>query len=514
MTKVTDAFNQAFKQALDEATDWELLTTNIETQEQEISIKCLKHETIFLSRPFAVRWRRTNCPACRREAVSRKLTGSRRTSYNKFKSNIKKNFGSGIELLTTENDYQSGTDVMQLKCRLHGVFSANIDAIRRGFGCKSCNFSRGERYIAAALDELEIPFETQKKFDTCRDLRPLPFDFWLPDFNILIEFQGRQHYESFDRWGGAKSLQEVQRRDKIKRGWCSENEIPLLEIKTYRKVKSSIIEFLSGIDKTESLNKFSKMLEAERSLILKENTKIIKKCEKIHPSLDFQLTQNFTKLKPRYISYNCPKHGVREAFTANVLKGHGCAECAGVAVSFATYTVRANKHFKNKFEYKKIHSDDFHNEIHAKCPKHGWIKIDRWIHLSLKTGCNICSAERKAPDGDASYFLTKAKKFEDNFVYCVDKYTATKKITIKCKKHKTIFQIRPADHLRSPTGGCPKCVSESRSKNKGINITVDGHNFTSISKCAQFYGIKPATLSKRLREGMSISEAVKFNSNI
>ena len=52
----------------------------------------------------------------------------------------------------------------------------------------------------------------------------------IPLFNLVIEFNGRQHYEPVNRFGGFDGLLETQRRDKIKREYLKENNIKLLEI--------------------------------------------------------------------------------------------------------------------------------------------------------------------------------------------------------------------------------------------------------------------------------------------
>ena len=70
-----------------------------------------------------------------------------------------------------------------------------------------------------------------KYFCFCKNILPLPFDFYLPDYNICIEYNGRQHYEPIKKWGGVDSLNEIKKRDKIKMEYCKLNNIPLIIIK-------------------------------------------------------------------------------------------------------------------------------------------------------------------------------------------------------------------------------------------------------------------------------------------
>ncbi len=57
-------------------------------------------------------------------------------------------------------------------------------------GCPLCKLSKGETLVVEILNELEIRYEQQKTFEACRDEQVLPFDFYLPDKNICIEYDG------------------------------------------------------------------------------------------------------------------------------------------------------------------------------------------------------------------------------------------------------------------------------------------------------------------------------------
>jgi len=57
------------------------------------------------------------------------------------------------------------------------------------------------------------------------------FDFYLPNLNTCIEFDGQQHYNIIEHFGGEKILIENQVRDDIKNKYCLENNIKILRIK-------------------------------------------------------------------------------------------------------------------------------------------------------------------------------------------------------------------------------------------------------------------------------------------
>lgn len=98
--------------------------------------------------------------------------------------------------------------------------------------CPECSESesRGERAIRYVLEENHIRFEQEYSFTDCRDKNPLPFDFYLTDYNILIEYQGAQHYTVVERFGGKDGFLLRQKHDQIKLEYCLLNNINLITI--------------------------------------------------------------------------------------------------------------------------------------------------------------------------------------------------------------------------------------------------------------------------------------------
>lgn len=121
------------------------------------------------------------------------------------------------------------------KCLNNHEWIASIANVSTGSGCPTCNVSKGEKKIVEFLSQACLRFEREHKFATCRDKIALRFDFvvYQKDQVSLIEFQGQQHYEPVS-FGGQVSkdiiFEYVRRHDLIKREWCVNNNIPLLEI--------------------------------------------------------------------------------------------------------------------------------------------------------------------------------------------------------------------------------------------------------------------------------------------
>jgi transcription elongation factor Elf1 len=101
---------------------------------------------------------------------------------------------------------------------------------KRSAGCPNCCESRGEVRIEKTLKELGVQFETQVRFPSCRDQRPLPFDFKIG--NLLIEYQGQQHFSpiNYGQKNYLEAFELIKKHDKTKKNWCLQNGYNLLEI--------------------------------------------------------------------------------------------------------------------------------------------------------------------------------------------------------------------------------------------------------------------------------------------
>ena len=86
-------------------------------------------------------------------------------------------------------------------------------------------FSYPEKFISNILNQLKIDFITQlsyKNFEWCNDKK---YDFYLPEYNTIIEAHGEQHYtKSFFNAGG-KTLEEEQENDRVKKELALANGI-------------------------------------------------------------------------------------------------------------------------------------------------------------------------------------------------------------------------------------------------------------------------------------------------
>ena len=92
--------------------------------------------------------------------------------------------------------------------------------------------SKGEYRILQFLEKQNIKYELQKRYKDCKDKKQLPFDFYLPDYNYCIEFDGYQHYHKA-KYDTDLSFELRKRHDKIKTEYCKSNGIKLIRIPYY-----------------------------------------------------------------------------------------------------------------------------------------------------------------------------------------------------------------------------------------------------------------------------------------
>jgi hypothetical protein len=118
-----------------------------------------------------------------------------------------------------------------ITCPIHGDFLQNPLSHLQGCGCSSCSESQGEKAIAKFLDNNNILYYRQHKFNDCKNVFELPFDFYIASKRTIIEFDGKQHYEPIEHFGGLETFEKLKINDKIKNDYCEDNFIDIVRIK-------------------------------------------------------------------------------------------------------------------------------------------------------------------------------------------------------------------------------------------------------------------------------------------
>jgi len=176
-----------------------------------------------------------SCPKCAKE----KLKSSTKDFINKAKKVHDNKYDYSLV------DYQDSKNKVIIICPIHGEFDQSPDNHKRGKGCPICKESYGEKKIRVFLKNRKIKYIRQQKFNDCKYDKLLRFDFYLPDLNICIEYDGEQHFISANHWGGESELEKQQIKDNIKTKYCESNNISLLRIKYNENVEEILLNYLT-----------------------------------------------------------------------------------------------------------------------------------------------------------------------------------------------------------------------------------------------------------------------------
>ena len=189
----------------------------------KIRIKCDKHGW-FEQKPYQ-HYGGAGCMKCSNEEVHE----NQKIGFEEFVRRSRAVHGA-------KYDYSSASylDIFNpiiIKCPKHGEFFQIPLNHYRGSGCLKCNSSRGENTIRLILEKFSLKFEEQKTFIELKHKSKLRCDFFVPVFNTVIEYNGIQHYEPVEAFGGEKAFLETQKRDALKHAYLKANGIELLIIR-------------------------------------------------------------------------------------------------------------------------------------------------------------------------------------------------------------------------------------------------------------------------------------------
>lgn len=130
--------------------------------------------------------------------------------------------------------------------RCENIYEVKPSNFLFGYRCPYCNSPKGETVITKLLDTFSIEYEYQKTFPDLKDKSYLSYDFYIPDQNILIEYQGIQHYQPVDHFGGDDRFMVQQKHDQTKLDYAKEHGYNLIAVPytedTFSKIKRYLIK--------------------------------------------------------------------------------------------------------------------------------------------------------------------------------------------------------------------------------------------------------------------------------
>lgn len=192
-----------------------LLSSTYTNANTKLEIECINghihHQT------FSAFQRGTGCCYC--DNSSRKLT------YEFVKEYIE---SFGYKLLS--DTYINTNSHLLVMCNKGHTYKVSFHNFKAGYRCPVCNGSKGEDMVGKVLKTMNLEHFAQYRFKDCRHKNTLPFDFYIPSLNACIEYDGQQHFEPVEYFGGMKSFKDTQLRDEIKNAYCRDKSIQLIRI--------------------------------------------------------------------------------------------------------------------------------------------------------------------------------------------------------------------------------------------------------------------------------------------
>ena len=180
------------------------------------------------------------CPKCANE----RRNNNKRMSTEEFIKRAKYIHGNKYDY--SKVNYKNLESKITIICPEHGKFDYRADShLFQESGCPKCNQSKGEKIIENYLIKNNIEYKPQYPIEIDQSINSSGnayIDFYLPSYNLFIEYNGKQHYTPIEYFGGKLNFKHQQKRDQYIVEYCSNNNINLL-----------IIKYLDNIE--EMLNK-------------------------------------------------------------------------------------------------------------------------------------------------------------------------------------------------------------------------------------------------------------------
>lgn len=169
------------------------------------------------------------CRKCAFERIARLNT----KTHSTFLEEVSAQVGEEYSVL---GQYSNSKQKIGVRHNLCGyTYSVLPGDFLKGGRCPRCSVSKGEDRITRCFDAVQVKYKYQVKFDDCTgDHACLRFDFGVfsddGNLSFLVEYDGQQHFEPIEVFGGQKEFEKRKRYDEIKTAYCAERGIPLVRI--------------------------------------------------------------------------------------------------------------------------------------------------------------------------------------------------------------------------------------------------------------------------------------------
>lgn len=180
----------------------------------------------------------TGCPCCNVGNVTYEMKVNKIDYLLSFEDNIK--------LLEPMLDVGSVENSLHLLCNCGNEWWCTFNNFTRGTRCGKCTGKESRKMVD--IDYIISPSEYEKRFVDCRWERPLPFDRYYENRNMLLEYDGEQHFRITSGWHSSpEHYSECVQRDSLKTEYAITNGYNFLRIAFYEDHVSVLKSFLELI---------------------------------------------------------------------------------------------------------------------------------------------------------------------------------------------------------------------------------------------------------------------------
>ena len=194
--------------------NYKLLSSEYKNNRTKLVVQCDKGH--IYNTTFDNFKRGKRCPKC--------------ANNKKLKHEDVKKYIENFNYKLLSNEYKNNRTKLTIQCDEGHIYECSFDNFKKGNRCPYCRTFKGEIKIEEILKNNKINYIPQYKFEDCKFKRKLPFDFYLPNYNCCIEYDGRQHYYISEYFGGQNGFIDTKIRDTIKNKYCKDNNIKLIRI--------------------------------------------------------------------------------------------------------------------------------------------------------------------------------------------------------------------------------------------------------------------------------------------
>jgi very-short-patch-repair endonuclease len=185
--------------------------------------------------------------------------------FNNSFASIEKSNNLNDKAINPRMLFKSTNKKFKFDCETcYKTFETQLSDITRGTWCPHC-VNKTELILFNELKEFYITLERQFKVEWCKNIKYLPFDFVIEERKVIIELDGKQHFEQVGNW---LSPDETMKNDLYKMRCANNNGFSIIRV-LQKDVYKNQYDWLSEIK--ENIEKITLEKRVQNIYMCKNN---------------------------------------------------------------------------------------------------------------------------------------------------------------------------------------------------------------------------------------------------